>query len=194
MEKDKLRVIFGQLADSRHSARAERLLTEFIEAYSDILAVKIRYYLGEREELVEEALGDVFVTMWQERPNLAQVENPVAWLINICRNRAVSVHRQEDRHARGKAWLLDGFTPEEDGTAFVDRLEYAEQLALIERCVEALPPQQRKVYVMRKFDGLTTKSVANVLGIAEATVKRHQQLAYGRMRGLIAQIRKDSGK
>lgn len=191
MENDKLKLIFGQLANARSSARAEQLLAGFIEDYSDILAVRIGYYLRGRDDLVDEVLWYVFMEVWCKGSGLAELPNPAGWLMIVCRNRAVSVLRSEGRHTLVEARLLDELGNVEADETLFNEVVYSDYVAIIERCLESLPEQQRKVFVMRKFQWMTIKGVANILDIAEPTVKRHQQLACGRLRELFAQIRKE---
>lgn len=191
MENDKLKLIFGQLADARSSARAEQLLAGFIEDYSDILAVRIGYYLRGRDDLVDEVLWDVFMDVWRKGSGLAELPNPAGWLMIVCRNRAVSVLRSEDRHTLGGARLLDEWGSLEADETLFSQVIYSDYVAIIEKCLESLPEQQRKVFVMRKFQEMSIKGIANTLDIAEPTVKRHLQLACGRLRELFAQIRKE---
>lgn len=43
----------------------------------------------------------------------------------------------------------------------------------VRRAVEALPPQQRSVVILRTWQELTFKEIASVLSLAEGTVKAH---------------------
>lgn len=191
MENDRLKVIFGQLANARSAERAERLLDEFIDGYSDILAVRIGYYLRGRADLVDEALWNVFMEVWNRRSTLGELHNPAAWLMRVCRNRAVSVLRSENRHALGAARLLDELGDLETDETLFDQVVYSDYLAIIEEYLGLLPQRQRDVFVMRKFQGLTIRGIANSLDIAEPTVKRHLQLACGRLRDMFAPFRKE---
>ncbi|MFO1393960.1 MAG: RNA polymerase sigma factor [Steroidobacteraceae bacterium] len=47
------------------------------------------------------------------------------------------------------------------------------ELRLLERALESLPPRCREVVSLRRIDGLSQKTIAARLGIAEGTVEKH---------------------
>lgn len=191
MENEKLRTIFCELAVKHKSVAGERLLSRFIEEYSDVLAVKIRYYLGEREHLVEEVLFEVFLDVWRQGSQLASIKTPVGWLMVLCRNKALSQTRRENKYGAEVVKLLDSHGDVEEPRTLFDEVVYRDYLDFIEEGVLELPDQQRKVYIMRHFDDLSIASISNLLKIGQPTVKRHLYLARISLRERKGHIRKE---
>ena len=52
---------------------------------------------------------------------------------------------------------------------------------------EELPPASRNAFQLRDLDGLTTSEAAQVLGVADVTVKAHVSRARAKLRRLMAQ-------
>src|SRR6185312_2615703 len=54
--------------------------------------------------------------------------------------------------------------------------------------LQRLSPRQRACVVLRHYDDLTVPQVADELGIAEGTVRRHVADAHAALRGLLADL------
>ena len=100
------------------------------------------------------------------------------------------------RRSRQPQVSLDEQNPEQESHALCDRLpargptpeeacrgtELAEH---IHRLVRQLSPTLRRAFQLRELDGLTIRETANVLGVAEGTVKAQLTRARTRLRLLI---------
>ncbi|MEU6591773.1 sigma-70 family RNA polymerase sigma factor [Streptomyces sp. NPDC046881] len=85
-------------------------------------------------------------------------------------------------HYRAKAQIpLD-----EIGDEFSDRREPAEHIhelrALLHPEIKNLPMRMKQVIWLRYYEGMRSKEVAEVLGIAEVTVNNYHHLAVNRLR------------
>jgi RNA polymerase sigma-70 factor, ECF subfamily len=122
-----------------------------------------------RRSLAEEALQDVFVTIWQRagqfRPERGR---PLAWLGSIARYRAIDLLR----HERGAAVLV-AEVPEEASPAGEAADEPASLPApgLLERCLGLLTPQQRHCLELAFVGGNSHADIARLIGSPLGTVK-----------------------
>ncbi len=101
-----------------------------------------------------------------------------AWLARVLSNTAASAVRQEQRqrrreHAAARADWVDPAP---------SLLQRAELQAALAAAVRALPEHERAVVVLRHYDELPPKQVAERLALPEGTVRKRLQRAYQRLR------------
>lgn len=69
-----------------------------------------------------------------------------------------------------------------------DRTNSREVSERIEAALAALSPQQRMVFILRHFEGLKLREIAEFLDCAEGTVKNHLFLATERLRAQLREV------
>jgi RNA polymerase sigma-70 factor (ECF subfamily) len=95
------------------------------------------------------------------------------WLYQIVRNRARDLMRRERvrRHESLDAWLEQGHPeaadPSADPAADAERHELQLQLW---RAISGLPEAHREIFVLRDYNDLSYREIAEVLGIPHGTV------------------------
>jgi len=123
-----------------------------------------------RRAVAEEALQDVYVTVWQRagqfRPERGR---PMTWLMSIARNRAIDLMRREHL-----APVLALEVPERTTEAEAPDEPGPEPLAgaaLLERCLALLTPQQRQCLELAFVGGNSHADIARLVGSPMGTVK-----------------------
>jgi len=123
-----------------------------------------------RRSLAEEALQDVFVTIWQRAGQYrAERGRPMAWLMSIARYRAIDLLRHERFAPELVAEL-----PEHAAAAGEPQQEAEAWLpgaALLDRCLRLLTEQQRECLKLAFVDGNSHEDVARLTGSPLGTVK-----------------------
>lgn len=120
-----------------------------------------------------EAAGDVvqeaFVRAWQRLTELRDAERFGAWLCGIVRNLAHDSRRCAARESRTRAALtLTARTGHgEDPAEHFERRENDQRVA---GALETLDELSRTAVVLRYYDGLTSKQIGELLGLAPAAV------------------------
>lgn len=123
-----------------------------------------------RRSLAEEALQDVFVTVWrragQFRPERGR---PMAWLIAIARYRAIDLLR----HERTSPTLVANLPDQADIAAEpVDEpMSWLPGGALLERCLALLTHEQRRCLELAFVGGNSHGDIARLVGTPLGTVK-----------------------
>jgi RNA polymerase sigma-70 factor (ECF subfamily) len=120
------------------------------------------------------------------------------WLYTIARNLCVDASRR-GKHRKaasldaplsdddGAASLLD-LLP--DGTAGVDRQAQSRELGLrLRQAIEALPDEQREIFLLREVADLQFNEIANVVGCPENTVKSRMRYALEKLREALEEYR-----
>lgn len=139
----------------------------------------------QNEEEAEDISQDIFVSMWQNRERLTNIENLNAYLFRIAKN---TVFRHIER-----SLLFKDYQQQTEHAAFVsgenDSIEeelYAKELEfLISVAVEKMPPQRKQIYQMSRVDGLSNDEIATRLSISKRTVENHLTLALADIRKII---------
>lgn len=120
----------------------------------------------------EDIVQEVFFRLWKERDKLTTITHFNSYLFRMARNQAINDFRKMAR-----ATLLPIEEADLPETAPVpDSNEEIEFKALRERVheiIDSLPPQQRKVYLLNREQGLKHKEIAELLNISPSTVNKH---------------------
>lgn len=144
----------------------------------------------------EDLLQDVFLRIIQNAADFQGQAKFTTWMYTIARNLCVD-HARKMSHRRHAS--LDASPPGEDNSPLIarlanqdpspDRTAAAPQLReQIARAVEALPEEQREVFLMRQLHGLGFAEIASVVGVSENTVKSRMRYALERLQDSLAQF------
>ncbi len=123
-----------------------------------------------RRALAEEALQDVFVSIWQRAGQFsASRGKPMGWMMSIARYRAIDLLRHER-----SAPLLVPELPEQAGPADDPREEPAAWMpaaGLLERCLKLLSDHQRNCLELAFIGGNSHEDISRLTGNPLGTVK-----------------------
>jgi len=121
---------------------------------------------------VEDVSQEVFIRAFRAAQKKT-VDQPKPFLFRIARNAALT---ELKRQSASIIKLVDNLSPELDTQyepSAEDGLAKKERLKIFWQAVNALPPQCRRVFVMRKVYGFRHKEIASALGISTSTVEKH---------------------
>jgi RNA polymerase sigma-70 factor (ECF subfamily) len=147
------------------------------------------------EEIVQEA----FVRVVQNAAEFKHEARFTTWIFTIVRNlcidhlrkRALRRHPSLDEPGAPKGGK-DGEGPSlgertEDPKASVEREATGRELAVkIAAAVEALPDDQREVFLLREGSNLPFKEIAEITGVPENTVKSRMRYALERLQAALS--------
>jgi RNA polymerase sigma-70 factor (ECF subfamily) len=151
---------------------------------------------GDREAAFD-VTQDVFVKAYQSLNRWRPTGNFPSWLLRMAANAAIDHVRRRNRHRpdrladevkrrpRARHWLDSG----DEGTAREVRRNEID--ARVTVALEALSPAQRKVFVLRHYDGMALAEIASVLDSSEGSVKVHLFRALRKLRPLLADLMED---
>lgn len=122
------------------------------------------------QDVMQEAYLQVFCALRKSGP---EGHAPAALLYTTARNIAFSrLRHQKVVAAAAPAFSIDErLRREQPGVEW--QASRNEQLQLMLRVVNGLPPKCRDVFVLRMIDGLSQREIAERLGIAVSTVEKH---------------------
>ncbi len=149
--------------------------------YADLCAFALRYLHSESQ--AEDLVSETFYTLWKSREALGKIDNIKAYLFKSVRNNCLYYLRSQ----KNKPQIQDvDFSLLEPQSILVknamDTLilkELAEQLMVL---IEDLPPQQQKIFKMKRFDNKKNKEIADELNLSVKTVEMHVSKATSTLR------------
>ncbi len=156
------------------------------EAFAYLLAIhqnpvfNLISHIVEREADAVDVLQDVFIKVFKGIKNFHGGSSLRTWIYRIAVHEAVNYRRGWwRRHLRepisvddenAEAVVVAAEAQANTETPY-ETLELAERQALVRRALMSLAQPYRTVVVLREIEGLSYEEIAEVLGIAEGTVK-----------------------
>jgi RNA polymerase sigma-70 factor (ECF subfamily) len=121
------------------------------------------------------------------------------WLYRITLNRCFDELKNEKRRGEialetsyqdkaGKRWLLEEILVEK--SAPPDKIAEKNEIAqIVKRAIAQLSEEQRAVLIMRHYEGLKFKEIAEIMGCPESTVKSRMYYGMEHLRRLLSCLR-----
>ena len=159
----------------------ERALTGDADAFGEIVhrwerrIFALTYGMLGREEDARDATQETFMAAFRNLRGFRGEAKVSSWLHRIAVNQCIT--RQRRAKVRNEAALDD--ETEKDAGNFATPLEVSpsrvaenlERTIAVRRAVNSLPLDLRQVIVMKEFEELTFREIADVLGLPLSTVK-----------------------
>jgi RNA polymerase sigma factor (sigma-70 family) len=149
--------------------------TDFYQASREACLRAVLASVADRE-LAEDLVAEAYTRAWVSWHTVSRHPAPRAWIVRTALNTNVSWWRRR----RGEA------------TADRNREVHAAAVAdigldpALRQMLRRLPRREREVIALRVFLDLDTRGTAEVLGIAEGTVRAHLSRAIATLRGYFA--------
>jgi len=145
--------------------------------------INVVYRMCGDPQLAEDAAQEAFIRAWQKLPGYKPRSPFRNWLFRIATNIALDTLRRERETVDLEAVQLQ--TPNASPESCYDRTEQAE---LVRAAVLALPPASRAVLVLREYEGLSYRQIAETLGIPIGTVMSRLNYARTQLAATLAPL------
>ena len=122
----------------------------------------------------EEEVQEAYLTALESLPRLADRERFYPWLRRIAVNRAIEAMRRKRRRDRSRAEHPGGGSGAVEEPAPADTLKdiiRVETGRRVRAALDRLPERQRAAVVLRFFDGLSMREIAEILGCEPVTAR-----------------------
>jgi RNA polymerase sigma-70 factor (ECF subfamily) len=168
---------FGRLVE-RHMRRAYFAALGLVGSREDAL------------DLSQEAFARAFRARWSLDP-----DRPFyAWLYQILRRLCFNFTRDRATRTRVQAsaeWLQEA-GPRQDALDPARELERAELAHRLSSAIDALPGREREVFVLKEFEGLKYREIADLVGIPPGTVMSRLYAARQRLADALGDHKKEA--
>jgi RNA polymerase sigma-70 factor (ECF subfamily) len=141
-------------------------------------------FLTRSDILAEDITQEIFIKIWTLRNQLAGVGNFNAWIRTVVRNHT---YTYVTRLAREQLILKEIAGNSEEGVnqTETDVLDH-EYSRLLQQAIEQLAPQQKKVYLLSRQQGLKQEAIAAEMDLSVQTVKNHMKAALRNIKNFIS--------
>jgi RNA polymerase sigma factor (sigma-70 family) len=161
------------------AGRRQDALAQFYDAtIGRVYGLALR--ITSRPDAAEEVAADVYLQVWNQAERFDQVRGCVmAWLLTICRSRAIDHLRRADE---AECWAEPPEPEWYGGQDPQDLLMAQESGRAVSAALAALAPLQRQLLSLAFFRGLTHEEVAAHAQLPLGTVKTHIRKALNSLR------------
>jgi len=141
--------------------------------------------------LAEEIVQDVILKLWNNRSIIVVQGSFKSYLFQAVHNHALNALRQQrtlkqsvNQPGTEELWrfIADHYDLDDQ---LIDNVYADETGELIEKAVEELPEQCRRVFRMSRFEALKNEEIARILDLSENTVKTHIYRALQKISGVL---------
>lgn len=142
-------------------------------------AHKMAFSKTASNEVSEEIVQDVFLTIWIKRGSL-NIENFYPYLYSCVRNRALNYI--ESQLAQEKKWnFYKQFIPHTERTT-EESVEYDSLVEALEHGMNKLPVKSKRVFQLSRMEGRSVSEIAALLNLSEKAIEYHITQSLKRLR------------
>jgi len=150
-----------------------RAFEVLVRRYEQLLGAYASRVLGSNAD-VDDVVQEAFIAAWQQLPTMEDFGAVKAWLITIVTRKSIDRLRAAKEHKDIDEVEIEARADGPDVTASANSLDEA-----LSKALSALPPDQRRCWLLREVAGYGYDQIAEQLGLPVSTV-----------RGLLARSRK----
>ena len=173
-----------------------RAFQVIVERHSGPIFNFILRRCGGNKQLGEDLLQETFLRVVRRRDSFREQSKFTTWLYTIARNLCIDALRRASYRKHPSldqplsksdptegATLLDRVSSNDPGADTLTR-DKRFRVAL-QTALDTLPDEQKDIFIMREFQGLKFKEIAQIVGVPENTVKSRMRYA---LQGLRAEL------
>ena len=155
----------------------EQAYISLFKDYYVSLCAYSRRYVG-RKDIAEEIVSETFFKLWKNRSKLEIKTSIKSYLFQAVANNSLYYLRQLKETDKVSEYFNDSDSSQigfyETSEALTEKSLLMEELsARIEEAIEQLPPQQKKAFKLKRFEGKKNKEIAEEMGLSVKTVEMH---------------------
>lgn len=164
----------------------ERAFEALVSHYRNRVHFTVFRILQDTEE-ARDATQETFIKVWRNLPKVRTELTFSTWLYRVAVNTAL------DRLRQRKHYLADDLEEIDVKVTHLDRARNSprdlargeEFRRAVDRALGSLPPRQKAVFVLRHFEGLKLREIAQVLDYPLGTVKANLHHAVINLRNML---------
>ncbi|WP_346319573.1 sigma-70 family RNA polymerase sigma factor [Chitinophaga sp. YIM B06452] len=154
----------------RVAAGEEQAFRELFDLYVPRLQAVV-YRITRSEAIADDLVQETFLKVWVTRDQLADVDNPGAWITRIAVRLALNYVRRQTVHGRVIQNIEYRHLQDDIVNHTAQTVEFRQLIHLVEEAVAQLPARQQQAYRLSREQGLSISEIAAQMGLAVSTIK-----------------------
>ncbi len=148
-----------------------RAFSELYDRYSQMLANYFFKMLWQDEEKAQDFMQDLF-TKIIEKPHLFDLKrNFKTWMFSMANNMCKNEYRKQSIRKNTSYDMDEGYQIKDNQASALDSLQDSLFSEKLTQELELLDEKQKSTFVMRYFQDMSIKEIAQALDLSEGTVK-----------------------
>ncbi len=166
--------VFKRKFNDEHSFRI------FVNTYQEKIFRLISLFVRNEQEC-EELVSDVFLSLWNNRDQLSEIENMESYIFITAKNKALNFLRKKKIEITDIDDItVDIFhhtrtTPE---SIYIDQ----ETVAMLNEIIDELPNKTKMAFLLVRENGMKYKDAADILGVSVKTLEKQVATAVARLK------------
>lgn len=141
----------------------------------------------------EDIVETLFVIIWEDRKKININNSLRSYLYRSTYNACLNVIRKRKYESKYRDFFIHHthFSKAHDYGSLsypLSGIIEKEMLGEIEKAINKLPPQSKKIFLMSRVDNLSLKEIADKLGISVNTVKWHRMITLKKLNDALKNI------
>lgn len=121
-------------------------------------------------ELAEDLTQETFIRLWNARQHLKPNTNLEIYLFRIASNLATDSLRKSERRKTVHGVDFDKMTAADSSD---QQLEFRQLARIIDAILPTLPDGPRTAFILNRYEELSYKEVAAIMGVSIKTIEKH---------------------
>ena len=157
----------------------------FEEIYNTYYPVLCNYAesITKESSMAEDAVSEVFLKLWEGRDTVVIEDSLKSYLFKSVYHQCLNALKHIRVQENYRDFFLHHLPLSEDGTDYpLSGVIENEIKEILQKTIEQLPEQCRKVFVMSRIDGMKHEDISQELGVSINTVRTQIHRALGKLR------------
>lgn len=145
--------------------------------------------LSADQDLVQDLVQDVFVTIWTRRATLQNLDTIKYYLFKILRNRLSKMHQKTTLYGSEGQLSADNDLVSPSIEFLITQQETSNrQHAQLQNAIAQLPDRQHEAIMLAFYHDFSNEQIASIMGINHQSVTNHLNRALGSLRGQLSKL------
>lgn len=182
IHKNEEQILLARIAEGDEEAFALLYLKYYKELYPYL------WKFTNSQSDTEEVIQDSFMKVWLYRNKLGEIKNVRAWIFKVAAHESYRYLKKKILN-RQQIAALPSLPELPDSLENPEIQSQTKQIRhFVQKAIDLLPEQRRKVFLLRREEGLKVKEIADRLGLSHNTVKNTLSAAQNDIRQYLESI------